>query len=317
MDDTDFYKNLKENAFDQKCCFLCGKVCGSETAEHIFPKWLQRKFNLWDKNLIISNNSTIPYRNLTVPCCKICNGTHLSGLEKKFKEILENSFENLTPENEKTIFQWTGKILYATRYKELSLLIDRQNPNLGKILSPKELESYSALHLFLQLIRFKTTFNNPKPWSIFTFKCDNEDFFYHNNLSSLCLSMKFGKVSLTIVYEDNNIITNFMGIFKQLGHYEINFAQYLEINAHIFYSASLKENVPTYFSYFNEINQDLTVKTVGNIRSRRWNDQEYCANFDYLLTECGIEINGGSYHKDGTITTFLIDKDDKRLITNN
>ena len=62
-----------------------------------------------------------------------------------------------------TIFQWSTKILYATRYKELSLLIDRKNPKLGNILSPSELEGYSSLHLFLQSIRYKTTFHEPKP----------------------------------------------------------------------------------------------------------------------------------------------------------
>jgi hypothetical protein len=86
-------------------------------------------------------------------------------------ELLERSFENLSIEDEQVIFQWTAKILYATRYKRLSLLIDGKNPELGKILNPYELEGYSALHLFLKSIRFKTTFHSPKPWSLFVFKC--------------------------------------------------------------------------------------------------------------------------------------------------
>ena len=317
MDEIKFYRNLKEETFDVESCFLCGQECDSKTAEHIFPKWLQHKYDLWDKKLIISNGTTLPYRNLTVPCCSDCNNNKLSQLEERFKLLLDGHFEDLTFEDEKTIFQWTGKILYATRYLELSLLIDRKNPDLGKIISPKELESYSALHLFLQSIRFETKFNAPKPWSIFIFKCNDEEFFYHNLLSSLCLSMKFGSVSLTIVYEDNNTISDFMGVFKNLRNYGINFAQYLEINAHIFYSATLKENVPKYFSHFHQETEVLTVNTMGSLKSRRWNDKEYCLNFDYLLLSCGIDIGGSSYHKDGNITSFLIDENNEHLIAKN
>lgn len=309
-----FYRNFREETFSSDSCFLCGNNCNSKTAEHIFPKWLQKRFNLWDEKLNISNGTDIPYRLLTVPCCSECNNEHLSRLEEKFKRLLDRSFENLNLEDEKTIFQWTGKILYATRYKELSLLINRSNPNLGKILIPKELESYSALHLFLQSIRFKTIFKHKRPWSIFIFKCLEDNYFYHNMLTSMCLSMKFGKISLTIVYEDNNLISEFMGVFKNLRNYEINFAQYLEINAHIFYSAILKENVPKYVSNFNQKTETLTVNTIGALRSRKWNDKEYSINLDYLFNHCGIDIGGPSYKEDGNITTFLIDDNNERLI---
>lgn len=314
MDEIKFYRNLKEETFDEESCFLCGQECDSKTAEHIFPKWLQHKYDLWDKKLKISNGTNIPYRYLTVPCCSDCNNIKLSQLEERFRTLLDRSFEKLTFEDEKTIFQWTGKILYATRYKELSLLVDRKSPDLGKIISPKELESYSALHLFLQSIRFETKFNDPKPWSIFSFKCNDDSFFYHNILNSLCLSMKFGKVSLTIVYEDNNMISDFMDVFRHLRDYGINFAQYLEINAHIFYSALLKENIPKYFSHFHQETETLTVNTMGTLRSRKWDDKEYCLNFDYLLRSCGINIDGSSYQDDGNITSFLIDDNNEHLI---
>jgi hypothetical protein len=141
---------LKEETFDDESCFLCGKECDLKSVEHIFPKWLQHKYNLWDKKLTISNGTQIPYRLLTVPCCSKCNNVHLSQMEEKFRTLLENSFENLDIEDEKIIFQWTAKILYATRYKKLSLQVNRTKPNLVKILSRTELESYSTLHLSLQ-----------------------------------------------------------------------------------------------------------------------------------------------------------------------
>lgn len=312
--EQNFYRNLNEETFDDESCFLCGKECNSKTAEHIFPKWLQHKFNLWNQKLTLTNGTNIPYRNLTVPCCSSCNNEHLSQMEDKFKNLLNKSFENLNDDDEKTIFQWTAKILYATRYKELSILVERANPKLGKILTPTELESYSALHLFLQSIRYETKFNNPKPWSIFIFSCEDDEFFYHNNIPALCLSMKFGKTSLTIVFEDNNVISDYMSPLKDLKSTNLNFPQYLEINAHIFYSGMIKENVPKYLTEFNQLSETLTVNTYGSLRSRNWNDKEFTAVFDFILSSCGINVDNSTLKPDGLVTTFLVDKNGEHLL---
>ena len=314
--EINFYRNLNEETFDDESCFLCGKECVSKTAEHIFPKWLQHKYNLWDKKLTISNRTQIPYRLLTVPCCSECNNVHLSQMEEKFRILLENSFKNLDIEDEKIIFQWTAKILYATRYKELSLQVDRTKPNLGKILSPYELEGYSSLHLFLQSIRYKTTFNDPKPWSIFTFKCRDDKFYYHNNIPALCLSMKFGKTSLTIVYEDNNVISDFMSPLRSLQKHQLNFAQYLEVNAFLFYSAIIKDNVPHYHSNFHQTSEILTVNTVGTLRSRKWVDEEFASILDFILKSSGIDIGMSVLQTDGQITSFLVDQNQEHLLKN-
>ena len=74
-----FYTNFKEETFDDNSCFLCGKECESTTAEHIFPKWLQSKFNLWDQKLTITNDSkihtvTLQFHVVTNATMKTCQG---------------------------------------------------------------------------------------------------------------------------------------------------------------------------------------------------------------------------------------------------
>lgn len=309
----EFYRNFTHETFNDNTCFLCGSDCDKKTAEHIFPKWLQRKYDLWNEQLRVTNDSLIPYRFLTVPCCEKCNNVDLSKMEVKFQELLERSFENLNDEDEQVVFQWTAKILYATRYKELSLLVDRKNPELGKILSPNELEGYSALHLFLQSIRFKTIFNSPKPWSLFVFTCSDDEFFYHNNLGALCVSMKFGTVAITIIFEDNNMIEDFMKSFKKLRNYPINFAQYLEINSHLFYSAIIKDTIPKYITSYNSVTNEININTLGNISSRKWDDREYTLLFDFLLKSCNIDIGHSTLNNDGLVTTFLVDEKGEHL----
>ena len=314
MDVFDFYRNFKEETFDDDSCLLCGKECSIKTKEHIFPKWLQHRFNLWDQTLEISNGTTIPYRYLTVPCCSECNNIHLSKMEEKFKELVDKNFRNLSQDDEKVIFQWTAKILYATRYKELSLLIDRAKPDLGKILSPYELESYSTLHLFLQSIRFDTEFREPKPWSIFKFICEDDEFFYHNSYQGLCFSMKFGKTAVFIAFEDNNWLSKNMHLFKKISEYKLNFIQYLEVSHSLTYAALLKEKVPQYITTFTETNEKMSVTTMGNVHYREWNDKEYCFLFDLFLKSCGYELDQSTYRSDGLITSFLVDENNEHLL---
>jgi hypothetical protein len=51
-------------------CFLCGSHLGeARTQEHIFPKWLQRRYDLLDQRIDLLNGTGIPYRQMKVPCC--------------------------------------------------------------------------------------------------------------------------------------------------------------------------------------------------------------------------------------------------------
>lgn len=312
-DISDFYRPFKEETFDDESCFLCGQPCELKTAEHIFPKWLQHEYDLWGKNLTISNDTNIPYRYLTVPCCSKCNNEDLSLVEVKFRKLLKNSFQNLDFEDELVVFQWAAKILYATRYKELSLVFDRKNPDLGKILSPFELEGYSSLHLFLQSVRVPTKFEAPKPWSLFIFQCQDEEFYYQNEIDSLCFTMKFGKVAFSIVFEENNLIEGYMHGFKKIGDYALSFPQYIEANAFIFYSAKLKNNVPKYVSVYSKKTNELNVITMGGLRSKDWNDQEFASVFDQMLLSCGINIGESVLQEDGNIRSFLVDENGEHI----
>src|SRR6516162_8370931 len=85
-DDADldaFTARLRERAFDPQCCFLCAHHFDEThiTSEHVIPKWLQRRFDLWNQKLILLNRTNIPYRALTVPCCEECNSYRLQPIE--------------------------------------------------------------------------------------------------------------------------------------------------------------------------------------------------------------------------------------------
>jgi len=310
-----FYRPFDTNDFVYERCFLCGNDFDSveRTDEHVFPKWPQHEFNLWNESLHLVNNSLIQYRFLTIPCCKICNGVHLSAMERKFIMLRDRKFVALDKDDEKIIFQWTAKILYGTLYKELSLLLDRRQSGGGAILSPEIITSYSTLHLFLQSIRIPTEFNAPKPWSVFVFNYDNDRFHYINDIERLSFSIKLGNVGVTITFEDNNIIEGFLEPLKKLEPIILNDIQFFEVTSKVFYAKRLALNAPYYSTAYHEPSNSMQVNSMGSIRGRDWSDEEYGASLEFMLRRAGFNIRNSIY-ENGSLTSFLVDENGEPYI---
>jgi hypothetical protein len=131
-------------------CFLCGSPLGEDkTREHVFPRWLQHRHNLWGQQLTLLNRTHITYSQLTIPCCKSCNSGHLSSMENRVRTAVEGGYAEAAKLDPLLLYQWMGKIFYGILRKELTLLLDRRNKDGGTIIPPDLLEGFSTLHLFL------------------------------------------------------------------------------------------------------------------------------------------------------------------------
>jgi len=71
----DRIERLRERIENRKIgddvCFFCANHYekSSMSMEHVFPRWLLEKFNIWDDKIFLLNKTTISYRQLLVPCC--------------------------------------------------------------------------------------------------------------------------------------------------------------------------------------------------------------------------------------------------------
>ncbi|NFP49666.1 hypothetical protein [Clostridium argentinense] len=109
----------------------------NSTVEHIFPKWLQHKHELWNQKLCLSNNSHITYKRLIVPCCKKCNNKYLSKIEKKIREAFEGGIEKVRELDKTILYKWIMKIIYCLLFKELSLKMDIKSKDSKMIITPE------------------------------------------------------------------------------------------------------------------------------------------------------------------------------------
>lgn len=101
----------KERSFSMDRCFVCDTLLNDDnrTEEHIYPKWLQRKFNLYNQKISLLNGTFIDYRNLKVPCCKACNEKMSARIERPMEQAVESDYENFVGINRNIVFQWLNK----------------------------------------------------------------------------------------------------------------------------------------------------------------------------------------------------------------
>jgi hypothetical protein len=318
MDEQDqpgFYRPFDNNDFRFDRCFLCGRdfIDVQKTDEHVFPKWLLHHFGLFNETLTLLNGTTIPYRLLTIPSCIDCNGVHLAQVEDKFKQLLSRGFKDLKDADEQIIFQWTAKILYGTMYKELSLPLDRRNRDVGNIMNPDTLERFRTLHMLLQSARIPTEFRVPKPWSIFVFNYEDNDFHYINDILHQCFSVKLGKVGVTVVFEDAGAVGLNMRWMHKLRMFQLNQFQFMEISALLFYGKRLMTNTISYLTAYSMTHKVMTIAATNRPRGREWNMQEYATFLHEMLLRDGYEgldeYLFGEELKQGFGATWLVTKE--------
>lgn len=268
--------NTSENSLDpfdefsENKCFLCGKLLHEDinSKEHVFPKWLLHRFNLWDKTITMLNGTSIPYRYLTIPCCSKCNNEYLSRLERKIETAINQGLSHITQVEKIDLYQWTGKIFFGLLYRELSLALDRSNPELGAITTPKFLQEFRALHIFLQSIITNVEFQGFFPGSLFIFEVDTipeiEEFDYSDNYSGMSFFIRMGNIGIiACLKDDEQILKMHSELYQKMKSKILHPIQFDEICAIIFYQSCLMVRNSKYMGVETSENQMSVIKLPG------------------------------------------------------
>lgn len=235
------YRPFEARSFTNNLCFLCGTILNEQnrTDEHIFPRWLQRRYDLRHERYNLINGTQIPFRQLTVPCCFNCNNRKLRPLEDAISNAVAKGYTAFSQLDQLTIYQWIAKIFYGMLFKELSMLKDRRNPSAGYILSEEKLRRYANLHDFLQSVRVPFEFINFKPWSIFVFKThsysDRRDFEYRraqHEIGMLVMSIRMNGIGVIVCLEDfGRQQSDFSEYYAQFDGITLHPLQFAELSA--------------------------------------------------------------------------------------
>lgn len=235
-------------------CFLCGTT-DNITEEHVFPTWLQNRYDLFNERLTLQNGTGIPYRQLKIPACDTCNNVHLGKIEKSVSEAAAAGREAVMALPDETIAIWLGKILFGILRKERSLLFDRSTNTGETIISMELARMLMQVHNRLQSARRIVNWTQGPPWSLF--RCpvipfgDNRDFNYldltwafreHRKTGEtwitplLCSAMRLGDVGLILSYVDGGRVREYCPPWLlETMRNELHPAQFDEVTARMFH----------------------------------------------------------------------------------
>jgi hypothetical protein len=215
------------------------------------PKWLQRRHNLWDQELVLLNGTAIRYAQLMIPCCESCNSIHLSGLENQIRSAIEKGYEEAVKLPALRVYQWIGKIFYGILRKEVVLLLDRRAADKGTIVPPELIQGFSTLHLFLQSIRKPFVFQDCEPFSVLVvnlhFREGKDEFYFRDSLHGMVCSLRTRGVGFIVALQDAGVIPGSYGRYvEDVAGRKLLPIQFDELYAKCLYQMCLFTRVPKF-----------------------------------------------------------------------
>lgn len=245
----------------ENTCFACGrrlsargaKTASADSAEHVIPRWMQKKFNLSNERLALLNGTTLRYSQLTIPLCTGCNNGPYSKMERMVADAVGAGAEAVRALHPGLLYAWLAKLFLGLLRKETLLANDLRAPEKGKILSPEDLESFRLMHAFMQVprvpmqFRFKGNsnglqFKSPLG-SIFVYRLQASPgpppFFHFRDAPNLrCIALALDEVGIIAALTDGGVVqASLPERFDLLEKHALHPAQFMELCADVFHRA--------------------------------------------------------------------------------
>lgn len=236
-------------------CFLCARSLDlhGQTSEHIVPQWAQRRYDLWNQQIILLNMTSLPYRQLTVPCCDECNKYRLKPIEDSINQCVDNGRNAVLALGPKVLYLWLGKIFYGILYRELMLLVDRTNPAAGSIITEDFIRRYKMHRYFLQQARELVELKDFQPGSIFVFNAQHLphprlEWDLADNVDTLFLFVRVGRVAIYAALGDGGAQQFDEGIYSDIYPIDLHPLQIRELCSLFVYRSMCATRTPKYIS---------------------------------------------------------------------
>ena len=135
------------------CCFICGAKPNQVefNDEHILPKWILKKYNLFHRKIGLPNLTGYRYDRYTIPCCAECNSLMNTKIEQPIKKITEKGYSEVVTHIKKEgpwlFFIWLSLIYIKTHLKDKLLKYDYKSElNATMIADQYDWNSFHHIH---------------------------------------------------------------------------------------------------------------------------------------------------------------------------
>lgn len=264
-------------------CFLC-KQSATVTMEHVFPKWLQHEYSLWDQFIVLRNGNKFRYKDLTIPCCSQCNGTYLSALENKISRSVKNQDISLLRRNSDDTFIWLYKIMYGLHYKEMFLKENIKDQN-SKSIEPKEtFTEVNTRNLFPMFVRGVIKFNGFKPYSLFVFGLREPHpagYFYVDEPGQLYSSIVLGNIGIVCSFQCDGYIEDDLTKTNNIQNIEnLSLAEFADFSSFVLCLKSRMKRLPNYL--LSQDQQGITFRIQPSSNDNRYSEFDIKKQYEIM-----------------------------------
>lgn len=112
-------------------CFICGASPDEKpfNDEHIVPRWLLKRYNLFDKTVVLPTGEHRHYRSYTVPCCVECNSLLGAQVETPVSQLLDGDYvdiaERLDEANLGLLFIWLSLLFFKVHLRDRAVRVHK------------------------------------------------------------------------------------------------------------------------------------------------------------------------------------------------
>lgn len=195
-------------------CFVCGAASGTKpfNDEHIVPRWVLRRYGLFEKSITLPNGELRRYGGYRVPCCTDCNDLLGRELETPVSTLLDGPFsevkQRLDAPSTETIFVWLCLLFLKTHLKDNLVPVQRDRRMDEGLIG--DLYEWSDLHHLHSVARSPYTGARLSPnvfGSLCIFEVYDEvgadDFDYIDLSFEQTVAVRLGNIGLIAVFNDS------------------------------------------------------------------------------------------------------------------
>lgn len=205
--------NFIQSICESDNCFVCGAGRSEKefNDEHIIPRWVLKRFSLFDEKITLPNGVPFQYGKYVIKCCSECNtflGNNVesviaTGLNGKYEESLV--FFN---ENRELVFVWLCLLVTKTHLKDKFFKYDMRKPN--KIGEMYNWESLHHIHCVARSVFTGCRINQSVIGTMLLFPCHQyenlESFDYMDRFDAGVVSVRLGGYFILAVLNDRGIV---------------------------------------------------------------------------------------------------------------
>lgn len=117
-------------------CFVCGASPRDKTFndEHIVPRWVLRRFGLFNKQITLPTGERRHYRGYRIPCCVNCNSLLGDTVETPISQLLDGDYQAVARRLDepalRLLFTWLALLFFKIHLKDRSVRLHK-DPRIG------------------------------------------------------------------------------------------------------------------------------------------------------------------------------------------